>query len=50
MKPNLRRLLKAGVTDREFRELLFQTLHYAGWSVGGPAMRNYKEVLAEKGD
>lgn len=50
MKPNLRRLFEAGVAGREFRELLFRTLHYAGWSVGGPAMRNYKEVPAEKGD
>ena len=47
VKPNIRRALKSGVTDREFREMLYQVMHYAGWSIGGPAMNNYKEVLAE---
>ena len=47
MKPNFRRAIKTGMSDREIRELLFQTIHYAGWSLGGPAMRNYKEVVAE---
>ena len=47
VKPNIRRALKSGVTDREVREMLYQVMHYAGWSIGGPAMNNYKEVLAE---
>lgn len=47
VKPNIRRAIKAGVSDREFREMLYQVMHYAGWSIGGPAMQNYKEVLAE---
>lgn len=47
VKPNIRRAIKTGVSDREFREMLYQVMHYAGWSIGGPAMQNYKEVLAE---
>ncbi|MFC1491839.1 carboxymuconolactone decarboxylase family protein [Nitrospinota bacterium] len=47
VKPNIRRAIRLGVSDREFREMLYQVMHYAGWSIGGPAMRNYKEVLAE---
>ena len=47
MKPNIRRAIRQGISDREFREMLYQTMHYAGWAVGGPAMRNYQEVLRE---
>ena len=47
MKPNIRRAIRQGISDREFREMLYQTINYAGWSLGGPAMRNYLEVLAE---
>ena len=47
VKPNIRRAIRTGISDREFREMLYQVMHYAGWSIGGPAMKYYREVLEE---
>ncbi len=47
VKPNIRRCIRTGITDTEFREMLYQVMHSAGWSIGGPAMKNYREVLEE---
>ena len=47
VKPNIRRAIRTGITDKEFREMLYQVMHYAGWSIGGPAMKYYREVLEE---
>ena len=47
MKPHLRNAHHVGIDEREVRELIYQVMYYAGWSVGPNAMRAYKEVLAE---
>jgi 4-carboxymuconolactone decarboxylase len=47
MKPHLRHAQDVGISEREVRELIYQVMYYAGWSVGPNALRAYKEVLAE---
>lgn len=35
-----------GITDREMREMIYQTMFYAGWSKGASAIRSYNRVRA----
>lgn len=44
LRPHLTNAHKLGITDDEMRELIFQVMHYAGWSVGAHAISTFKEV------
>jgi 4-carboxymuconolactone decarboxylase len=46
MRPHLTHAHHVGLSERDIRELIYQVMYYAGWSVGPNAMRVYKDVLA----
>lgn len=49
MKLHMRNAHHLGITYDEMREVIFQTMYYAGQSKGLFAMRRLKEVMAETG-
>lgn len=49
MKLHMRNAHHLGISYDEMREVIFQTMYYAGQSKGLFAMRRLKEVMAEAG-
>jgi len=48
LRPHLTNAHKLGISDDEMRELIFQVMHYAGWSVGAHAISTFKQVKDER--
>jgi 4-carboxymuconolactone decarboxylase len=47
--PHFRNARNVGITEEEVRELIFQTMYYAGWSRGSQATRQFNKVVRETG-
>jgi len=47
--PHFRNARTVGLTEEEVRELIFQTMYYAGWSRGSQATRQFNKVVREPG-
>ena len=46
MAPHLRGCMHLGLTDQQIREIIIQTMYYAGWPKGAAATHIYEEVKA----
>lgn len=46
MAPHFRACMHLGLSDQQIREIIIQTMYYAGWPKGAAALHNYREVLA----
>lgn len=47
--PHFRSAHHLGLTETQIREIIFQTMYYAGWSRGSQATRLFNRVLREPG-
>ena len=45
MEPHFRALAHLGLSDKQIREIIIQTMYYAGWPKGAAALLNYKQLL-----
>jgi 4-carboxymuconolactone decarboxylase len=44
MYPHFRAVKKLGLSDTEIKELIIQTMYYAGWPKGANAAKIYKQI------
>lgn len=49
MKPHLRNCHALGITIEEVREIIIQTMYYAGWPRGAHAINRFNQILKEPG-
>jgi 4-carboxymuconolactone decarboxylase len=47
---HLRWACNVGITETEMREIIIQTMFYAGWPKGAHAMARFAKILAEPGN
>ena len=45
MATHFRACMHLGLTDQQIREIIIQTMYYAGWPKGAAALHNYREVM-----
>lgn len=49
MKPHLRNCHALGITKEEVREVIIQTMYYAGWPRGAHAINRFNQIIKEPG-
>jgi 4-carboxymuconolactone decarboxylase len=49
MKPHLRNAHSLGITANEIREIIMQTMYYAGWPRGAHAINRFNQIIKEPG-